>query len=400
MEKQKSIEECLLQSGIMKYDFKGDMEERVKRAMKLYASQSPTTGTGKGAEDAKQLQEQFEKETGKRWYDVPYTHGEIAYASWDYQLWLEAIALAKTPSVEASKAEGYSLEQMYQCALQFFYHWYNSKGNNTAQGLQEWLPTFIASLPAPSAPVEQHAKNHLGQVVKQQLVDGEFFAVFSQLFSAVMRMKNKKEVVEIDSDLLERAKAINCKYSIGGSKIVQPEPSSKPLNPLQEVTADDEKEIMIQAFDKVRQLFEMRSWIMDGRGSYPYNDDRYKEEVRYMYDEFDTIQKDTWANIESKTIDYRNKIIAQYLKDNPASQPKPMSVWVQTDKGGYAVYKIESGSGNPFVSHVELQTIYPVEQGEEVPKVFMDRIMSIVAYQNAKIMTQDEFTNWIINTQK
>lgn len=41
----------------------------------------------------------------------------------------------------------FSEAQMYQCALQFFYHWFNSKGNNTAQGLQEWLPTFIASLP-------------------------------------------------------------------------------------------------------------------------------------------------------------------------------------------------------------------------------------------------------------
>mgnify|MGYP000101804264 CR=1 FL=1 len=44
---------------------------------------------------------------------------------------------------------GYSESQMYDCALQFFYYWGNAKGNNTAQGLQEWLPTFIASLPSP-----------------------------------------------------------------------------------------------------------------------------------------------------------------------------------------------------------------------------------------------------------
>jgi hypothetical protein len=77
-----------------------------------------------------------------------------------------------------------------------------------------------------------------------------------------------------------------------------------------------EKEIMMQAFDKVRQLFEGRQWIMDGRGSYPYNDDRYKQEIRYMYDEFEAIRKDTWANIKSKSVDYRNRIIEQYLKAN------------------------------------------------------------------------------------
>lgn len=80
-----------------------------------------------------------------------------------------------------------------------------------------------------------------------------------------------------------------------------------------------EKEVMMQAFDKVRRLFEGREWIMEGRGSYPYNDDRYKEEVRYMYDEFDQLQKDTWANIKSKSVEYREKIIAEYLHgDHPA----------------------------------------------------------------------------------
>jgi hypothetical protein len=84
------------------------------------------------------------------------------------------------------------------------------------------------------------------------------------------------------------------------------------------VTEDaHEKEVMMQAFDKVRQIFECRQWIMDGRGSYPYNDDRYKEEVRYLYDEFDAIQKDTWKNIKSKSVDYRQQIIREYLKANP-----------------------------------------------------------------------------------
>ncbi len=36
--------------------------------------------------------------------------------------------------------------QMYDCALKFFYHWYNAKGSNTAKGLQEWLPGYLQSL--------------------------------------------------------------------------------------------------------------------------------------------------------------------------------------------------------------------------------------------------------------
>ena len=75
-----------------------------------------------------------------------------------------------------------------------------------------------------------------------------------------------------------------------------------------------EKEVMMRAFDKVRQIFERRQWIIEGRGSYPYNDDRYKEEVRYMYNDFDQLFKDTWANIKSKSIEYRKAIIAEYLK--------------------------------------------------------------------------------------
>lgn len=78
-----------------------------------------------------------------------------------------------------------------------------------------------------------------------------------------------------------------------------------------------EKEIIMQAFDKVRKMFEGRSWIMEGRGSYRYDDDRYKEEVRYLYEEFDALQTDTWKNIKSKSFEYRNKIIEDYKKSQP-----------------------------------------------------------------------------------
>lgn len=97
-------------------------------------------------------------------------------------------------------------------------------------------------------------------------------------------------------------------------------PASQPSSALveNEINDADEKEVMMQAFDKVRQLFESRSWIMEGRGSYRYDDDRYKEEVRYLFDEFDQLQKDTWKNIKSKSFEYRNKIIADY-KASPLS---------------------------------------------------------------------------------
>lgn len=36
----------------------------------------------------------------------------------------------------------------------------------------------------------------------------------------------------------------------------------------------------------------------------------------------------------------------------------------------------------------------------EAPQSFIDKMMAIVYWENAKRMTQDEFTNWITNTKK
>jgi SMC interacting uncharacterized protein involved in chromosome segregation len=47
---------------------------------------------------------------------------------------------------------------------------------------------------------------------------------------------------------------------------------------------------------------------MEGRGCYPCNDDRYKEEVRYIMDAFNQINSDLWRQIKSKTFEYRNAI--------------------------------------------------------------------------------------------
>jgi len=72
--------------------------------------------------------------------------------------------------------------------------------------------------------------------------------------------------------------------------------------------AMDEREVLIKAFDAVRKEFKGRTWLMEGRGCYPYNDDRYKEEVRYIMDAFNEINKNVWKEIKSKTFEYRNII--------------------------------------------------------------------------------------------
>lgn len=77
----------------------------------------------------------------------------------------------------------------------------------------------------------------------------------------------------------------------------------------------DEREVMAQAFEKVRKLFAGREWLMEGRGNYPYNDDGYKEEVRYMMDEFNKIKSELWRNVKSKTADYRQRIIKEYIQE-------------------------------------------------------------------------------------
>ncbi len=72
--------------------------------------------------------------------------------------------------------------------------------------------------------------------------------------------------------------------------------------------AADEREVLIRAFSLVRIEFESRPWIMEGRGSYPYDDDRYKEEVRYIMNAFNGINTNVWKEIKSGTYEYRNSI--------------------------------------------------------------------------------------------
>ena len=72
--------------------------------------------------------------------------------------------------------------------------------------------------------------------------------------------------------------------------------------------AMDEREVLIKAFDNIRKEFTGRWWLKEGRGNYPYDDDRYKEEVRYIMDAFNEINSDVWKNIKSKSFEYRKSI--------------------------------------------------------------------------------------------
>lgn len=132
-----------------------------------------------------------------------------------------------------------------------------------------------------------------------------------------------------------------------------------------------EKEIMMQAFDRVRQIFESRNWIMEGRGSYPYNDDRYKEEVRYLFDEFEAIRKDTWANVKTKSFEYRKRIIEQYVKE-------------QGDK------ERDVQDGKKLSAHY-----YEIEHREKVTAIMFSNWLSENAYMRFK---GDQYIN--ITTKK
>ena len=72
--------------------------------------------------------------------------------------------------------------------------------------------------------------------------------------------------------------------------------------------AMDEREVLINAFDAIRKEFLGRWWLKEGRGNYPYDDERYKEEVRYIMDAFNEIESNVWKNIKSKSFEYRKSI--------------------------------------------------------------------------------------------
>ena len=71
----------------------------------------------------------------------------------------------------------------------------------------------------------------------------------------------------------------------------------------------DEKEVMVQAFNKICNLFNGYKWIMEGRGPYAYDDNGYKMEVTHLFTEFQFIRQDTWDNIQSRTAEYKHALL-------------------------------------------------------------------------------------------
>lgn len=96
------------------------------------------------------------------------------------------------------------------------------------------------------------------------------------------------------------------KHSIAWYLLPLPEIKSEQSKELKE--AIDEREALIKAFDEIRKSFQGRKWIMEGRGAYPYDDERYKEEVRYIMDEFEEINKNLWRQIKSKSFEYKERL--------------------------------------------------------------------------------------------
>jgi len=59
-----------------------------------------------------EIRKQYEIETGKKWFTVPFTRGEQAFASWGYQLWLEKKISQVEPEVKKNEIEQQIFEKM------------------------------------------------------------------------------------------------------------------------------------------------------------------------------------------------------------------------------------------------------------------------------------------------
>lgn len=114
-------------------------------------------------------------------------------------------------------------------------------------------------------------------------------------------------------------KAVDCSLIAERFASLQTQEKDKEIAELKE--ARDEREELIKAFDAIRMEFEGRKWLMEGRGNYRYDDEKYKEEVRYIMDAFNEINGNLWRKIKSKTFEYRNAIESP-LKSTIESQQK------------------------------------------------------------------------------
>jgi hypothetical protein len=122
-----------------------------------------------------------------------------------------------------------------------------------------------------------------------------------------------------------------------------------------------EREALFQAFDKIRASFEGRHWLMEGRGCYPYDDERYKQEVRYIMDEFEEINTNLWKQINSKSFEYRDMIKA------------PLEVIIQKQEELIEFYAERLAANAMFlhIHHVD-ETSENCEKGKRLRKELND----------------------------
>lgn len=52
-----------------------------------------------------ELREQYENETGEKWFIAPVCHGDTGFASWEYQTWLEEKASRDSRQLSAAPSE-------------------------------------------------------------------------------------------------------------------------------------------------------------------------------------------------------------------------------------------------------------------------------------------------------
>ena len=116
--------------------------------------------------------------------------------------------------------------------------------------------------------------------------------------------------ISIDITVLRTREKLESEIASLESQIKEkPIRTAEEIDPTKDTTEIlNEREALFQAFDKIIASFKGRHWLMEGRGCYPYNDERYKEEVRYIMDEFEEINTSLWKQIKSKSFEYRKSI--------------------------------------------------------------------------------------------
>lgn len=95
--------------------------------------------------------------------------------------------------------------------------------------------------------------------------------------------------------------------------------------------AIEEREACLQALSKIQASFKTREWITEGRGVYPFDDDRYRQEVRFIFEELQGIISDVHRQVKSTTCDYRVEVEKQIGSENDRLQKELSDAYHQIE---------------------------------------------------------------------